>query len=436
MEQRTGDDAPRAEHTGWWTPRRRARSRGGDTVDIEPLDIEILGFDSWSHEIVVSRPHRRSRRWLLAIGGVVLIALATNAVVDALAPDDHDGRRARAVPAAATAPPGTSALPLRLSPGPLLGVPTGVSLLILASGRIARLDLDEATIMLSPNFVSYVDLLAVPGGVVGRVDNGADDELRIVADDGGSVASLGPGELLGAGSLDAWVVTGDARRVLGSVGGVDVPVRPLPTPWLRSAVPTVVRPDGVGGGIYEAAGGVFRWAPGDDSAPVRVAPGVLLDADHGFVATRSCYPGPSCALTVTDVRAGETRVIAESDAAKDLDVRVSSDGRWLLRDEFSEPGVRATSPHYLERVEDGATFGLPREATATAFRPGFGTRPAAWSDDGRWLFFVSGRDDVVAWDLERQRSVEIALPGFALDGPIVLALRRASQQVGSRRLAS
>ena len=423
MEHISRYDTRRAERASRWPTRGRARSLGGHAVDIEPLEVEILGLDSWSHEVVVSRPHRRSRRWLLGVGGIGCLALATNAIVGAHSPAGRAERQAGAVPAAAaTASPGSTTARLRLAAGPLLGEPTGLSLLALASGTVVRLDLDDAIILKRPGQESYVDLLAVAGGVVGRVGNGDDDGLRVVADDGGSVASLGPGELLGVGSVGgAWVLTGDGGRALGAVDGVGQPVRPLTTPWTRSAVPTIVRPDGVGGGLYEMPGGVFRWAPDGDGAPVRIAPGVLLDVNHGIVATRDCFPGPSCMLTVTDVRTGEGRVIAESDAAKDLEVRLSPDGRWLLRDEFSEIGVLATAPHYLERVDDGATFGLPREATATAFHPGFGARPAAWSPDGRWLFFVSGRDHVVAWDLERQVSIEIALPGFALDGPIVLA---------------
>lgn len=354
------------------------------------------------------------RRWW--VGGVMTAAPAAVAV---------SGDR-RATGAGTTLPfaIGTTSSPAPMVPlgrGPLLGEPTGLTLLLTATEQVQRLDLDARTLRPLPIDADEEQLWAVPGGFVaargGRVE---------LLDHQGAERSPGArpieGTVLGVDASGSLVIQSaqDAeqlRRVPAGASRAELWLLPLPA-GLRFDISTM-RVDAAGGLVVAVQGGVVRVT---SAGATPVASGALLDARGRFVVTWSCFPGPGCALEVTDVTASVAPASVPAAAGRRVfAARVSPDGRFVLREE--QLTDQSLTPVELVRVVDGVVVARFDDASHRWALPyNGGADRVAWSPDGRWLFVTADEHRLLAWRDGRTVPIIIDVSPASLQGPVIVEL--------------
>ena len=386
------------------------------------LEVEVDGpaAPADGHEVVFERPRRRGRLVAGALLGAVAVAVVANALTgggDATSSSTSTttGSAARTVAGGSTT---TVRQPVTIARGPLLGETTGLTLLVVGTQDVYRLELDTALLTALPDSVPYDDVAPVRGGFLGWTQGA----ISLVPSDGRPARRLvDGGQLLGEGPAGRqWFFDYQGSTLLRTIDAVDhapetVNLTVEQGPFYAAAA------DGLGGVVGPQPGGVFRWFPG--GASVAVAPGELMDARNGFALTRQCYPGPDCSVTVTDLRTARATIAAPYDGQRTRPARVSPDGRWLVLGQAGDDGRNAPSPSFvLHRVADGAEVTFPTDYTAIS-GSGLNQRSGvAWSSDGRWLFTVTGSRRISAWREGLAQPVTIDLPDAYLQGPLAVEL--------------
>ena len=403
--------------------------------DDDALVVEAIGAEGTSHDVVFARPLLGRSRWLAAgvVGliGLVVASVALggggdNAVAPTTARSAAPVARATVAPAAATTeaasstsssvdettppegPATTQPTSGRVGSGPLLGEPSGLVVYSVTVGRLVRLDLDSGVIT-ETAFAMGSDQIWPTS--VGAVAQSSDRNLVLVPPDG-----TPPRRLAGSG---AWLLgegppgrlwyqepsAGEAELGLFYRDGPDgEPVR-VAVPAGRNGQ---LLPDGTGGVLVSAGGGVYRLVP--RAPPRRLGSGYLVDARNGYSLEYTCDAVMVCGFVVRDVRTGVVRP-APGDAARVFGAgggQLSPDGRWVLvRSGGSEgtpsSGITALGP-------DAATVDLgsaPDGGCVTANCPA----APSWSPDGRWV--IGSREPGVLWAWR---------PG--LDAPLTITIPR------------
>ena len=409
-----------------------ARARGVPSAQgDDALVVEEIGAEGSGHDVVFARPRVGRSRWLAAgvvgLTGLVVASVALGgggqgAVVPTTASTVAPvARTTVASSAATTAAPSTSssvdeitspATPAttrptsgRVGTGPLLGEPSGLVVYSVTVGRLVRLDLDSGIITDTSLDMSGDQIWPTSLGAVAQASVGP---LVLLPRDGSpprSLAGFGstllgegpPGRLWYQDSASA----GDAASLWYRDGADAEPV-PVAVPAGPNDQPV---PDGLGGVLMTAGGGIYRLVPGEP--PRRLGSGYLADARNGHSLEYTCDAVMACGFVVRDLRTGATRP-APGDAAQILRSgggQLAPDGRWVLvSGEIDGAGfdrIRAFGP-------DGAVVDLGSGANRSCVHRYCPSQPA-WSPDGRWV--IGSREPGVLWawhpGLDEQRLITV-----------------------------
>jgi len=181
-----------------------------------------------------------------------------------------------------------------------------------------------------------------------------------------------------------------------TVEGTTVAAVPQP-PGVQYALP-----DGLGGLVASAPGGVYRLTAAGGAA--RLAPGALVDVSNGHVLEERCDADLRCRYWVHDLRAGTERPGPELSSQSGPgglaggSATISPDGAWVarLRPVGAPTGGSFGTPTELTVTgADGATVDLGVVAFDCA---GIGCDGGLrWSPDGSWLFGLRSLDELFAW---------------------------------------
>lgn len=412
----------------------------GAALEIELDDAPTAG--DGASEVVFERGPSRSRR--AGAGAAAALAVAIGAAVasggggDRTAATTTTTRVVRAT--TTTAPPATTAAPAGPSTSaaptttttiavvgagsPLLGEPVGATLLLTSVRGVVALDLDTGTaapVDTGGRLVFAEDLLPVRGGFVGW----SQGTVTVVRTDGGDRGEFGRtsggGQLLGTDATGAaWLLQFEnGPPALVRLVDASSPAQPVTLPLATTIYP-FARPDGLGGLVQDAGGGVFRWEVG--GTPVVLAEGLVVDAAGGFVLTQRCYPDPACTFTVTDVRGGAPRSLPVLAGDVVDATRLSPDGRWLVTNIATRGPEPADGPLVLREVTSGRTVELA-VANGKALRSnGWMRSRLAWTADGRWLFYLSDGRTLRAWRDGLDSPIDIVLPDESLTGGVAVAV--------------
>ncbi len=393
--------------------------------DVGRLDIELDGSDASpdGHDVVLA-PARASRRWLA--GGLVAVLVAV--VATSVASGRGDGSaagsttttsttaastptgEASTTAASTTAPTSGDAAALQqtflIGTEPLFGEATGLALMVAVGPSSYRVDLDAATVTRVTFGSGVFDLQLTPAGLLFRSDDAPVAQLRRPGSDASTVEPLSDGDhFLGVGPADrAWFVR--YRPLAPSVFWYqdgDGPRSEFASPSGDYAVP-----DGVGGLVLGAPGGVYRWVPGVD-APHRVSTGRLQFAGGGLAMVTECDEVLTCADTLLDVRTGERRpppVPASGTEAPFTYGGISPDGQVVFVLDGTESGL----PTWSAVAPDGTTVDLGRLAT-DCISVGCSFAPQ-WSPDGRWVVWSPDQTTVTAWRPGLAAPVRLTLPAL------------------------
>lgn len=384
------------------------------------VEIEMDAGAVDGAEVVLARPS--PRRWwvgaaVLGLAGIVVASVATGG-----GPARSEGATTTTPPAttaapttttpstlppptstASTASPPTSA-PIRLGPAPLLGEPSGLALVVGVGEDRYLVDLDAATAGRLALPTDLAELEYTAAGLVGR--SPGDNAVRLVRP-----PTPGPDPL-----IDASYVGSDAR----GRAWFTVPVANRPRFRLlyleRGATAAVgvdlpgggfALPDGTGGLVVDAPGGVYRWT--DDAAITRVSAGRMEAAGGGTVVVGECDEALRCRDVAVDVVTGARRelpVVAGLEPASYAYGAVSPDGQVLLGLRGAEGAADAPPAGLVAVTADGTAVELGPHPSC--LRPACGG--ATWSPDGRWLVWAADGSTVAAWRPGLARPVRLTLP--------------------------
>lgn len=380
------------------------------------LVVELDGTpDAAGHEFVLA-PHRRSHTRFV---GVVVVGLATAALAVSLSTGSRDAATVPATATTATTGSGAASTAVAMraeasttmvstaSPigiGPLLGEPTGLGLLVVVGNGTFRIDLYAGMILPAGLRLDPLEFEITPLGLLQRSSDGVS---LWRAPGRGEPRSLPKTSFLGVGPPQRlWFKQPEAEprgfTVWYEEAGVDRVDVDLP----RGS--EIVLPDGLGGLVIGALGGIYRWQPGDWT-PRRFSVGSVLSAAGGFVLAAECDDDLGCGAVVHDLRTGTSRPapIVPGLEGPYAYGQVARDGEVLLalRTENGDPSLVAVTMA-------GAVVDLGK-ARLGCLRSGCAAMPH-WSPDGRWLFWVEDPTTIAAWRLGLDRPVEIRLPDAAL----------------------
>jgi hypothetical protein len=337
---------------------------------------------------------------------VVAVAIA---VVAVLAVVDRGADRETEAASSSTAGPRTTTdtEPRRGTGAPLLGRPTGIRLGVQGPRGLQVFDLDTGEFV-----AEFAGRAPFPGAVVPRragavllVQDMATyfPDLEAGPAGRGSV-SLGLAQNLVASDHPdrVWLIEGDPfGRTPLTLTEVDLTGRVLAGPI---ELPSDARPVAAvdGGLIVNSVDGIFHI--GRDGASRRVAPGVAFGAHGTAVVHRACDEQLRCAVHVTDVVTGGTRVVpgTEDTVGNTFNTALRPDGAVLAA--FGTSGRR-------DLVVIDLADGTVLHRSENALRDGSGL---TWSPDGRWLFWPEfAGAGALSSDDGRLLQVDVP-PGFAL----------------------
>jgi hypothetical protein len=359
------------------------RDRGTDVVDLGGTPEHRPGEE---------RRRSRSRPVSLA---VVVVAVAVIGILAAV--DRGAGPATEAAASSTTHPPTTTdAEPRRGDGEPLLGRPTGIRLGVAGPNGVRVFDLDtgDAVFEVRGGFQGLgtvvprdAGLVLVVRGVASYFPDLSAGEAGITPIALGLAESVLPsdqhdrvwlrqGEVFGSAPLTLTEVELSGRVVSGPI-----------------ELPSDARPVGpaAGGVVVNTSDGIFHI--GRDGSRRRVAPGVAFGAHETTVVHRACDDDLRCAVYVTDIVGGQTRLIpgTEATVGTTLNTALRPDGAVLAA--FLTGGQRDL---VIIDLADGTVL----HRSANALRDGSGL---AWSPDGRWLFWPQfagvGALAVDGWEL-------------------------------------
>lgn len=337
---------------------------------------------------------RNRRRRDAAIIGALVIGLI--AALATLGSGPNDGERAdagstttettRRRPSTTASPAGQTSTSSTL-PSPVLGAPSGISLVLTSNtGAMSVLDLDRGT--------------ATP--ISGRADGtvfarehgiaysaGAAVLYRPAPFDAQPVELARPGRAIPADERDRlWVFT-DTRPT--QVRQVDLAGNETVAPFTLEDPNSLVA--GVRGGLVLATGGrIYLWDEHIRSVrPLRY--GQVRATGAGLLLRYSCDDSMECGYWLTNLRTGQDRpvkALTDSESVPawpDLRPAFSPDGSTLALMPI-RPGVSAVSMALI----DVATLELTWVSieTPAEIDPSSWSRPPAWSASSEWLFWCDG----------------------------------------------
>ncbi|MGH9137720.1 MAG: zinc ribbon domain-containing protein [Acidimicrobiales bacterium] len=335
--------------------------------------------------------HPIGRRWLAACAAVVAVWLVVAFV--ASDDDDQNARGVAPTPERTTATSDrrrtspTSTASTTISGAPLLGEPTGLTL-ILSGDREEAVDVDT--------------------GVVTRLDVG---EVVMAQDDGlvtrgggglvwhpwpvtaGQAVDLGPGDLaLPAGGGDrVWVVgygPAPSGRLVRLDGGT---VARLELPPGGGPFPVTM-----GDALAVAAGGRV-YVYDRDGSVTEVAVGDLLGTAGDRLVVRQCDIDLHCVVTLLHPVTGETQTLDDSGQSAwsfgwHGSFATAPDGRLAtVVPQLPEDGTGSFSSAEVVILNPDGDRQVVTEVQA------YGPTAVAWSSDGRWLFWLDGTE---AWAVD------------------------------------
>lgn len=403
-----------------------------------PVELDLLrdgtAVPPAGHEVVFERSAGSKKG--KAIGGGVVVALAV-AIGASVLSGGGSGESASsttttvastttttattATEPVTTSVPTTTTLPGPFPAGPpnMLGEPTGLQLLVTMSSDLALVDLDTGQGQIVATGViqndgSGVGQLSSIGFVVNELNAGlpalqrpgAKPERLVELDQNARyfgayyIGEGPPGRL--------WVVRGaDGGQEVGYVEpNAKVPYTSIGTlPQYGQ-----VKPDGIGGVLFQAPGGVYRLVPGDTA--VRVAEGILQDAVAGHMATIECDERLSCAIQVrslTDGRSWRAGPLVNGLSFNGY-ASLAPDGRHVAETTTRADG-NGESLTITIYGDDGSVTTLPTTSLASGLCGPFGcTGPGMWSSDGAWLVGIESSDTLWAWRPGLDAPVKSRLP--------------------------
>ena len=305
----------------------------------------------------------------------------------------------------------TSPPVVRIGDGPMLGEPTGLSLLV-GGSHVAVIDLDRATFTIVETLSRYV----VGGQItpVGIAYQGGGGGLSLLAPGSSKPQDIADGGVyLGEGPVGrAWFLLYGQSAGGPQIVHVDAPGASPIVAELPAGV-SVAYPDGDGGLVTAAGGGIYRVAPG--GAPARIGTGDLLGARDGHALARSCDDGLRCHYVVVDVATGAVRAGPTAPAGSwgDASALLSPDGSWLLEPEDAAPADGRVR-RMVARGLDGTTVELG-SAVAACFSALCSFGPE-WAPTGGWLVWIVDPTTIAAWrpGLDEPRTVK--LPADIVNG--------------------
>jgi len=431
------------------------------------LDLVVDDPDVAGHtDIDVDRSRRDRRRWIVAGGAAAAIGLVVAATLSGGGSTIQSLTPTSAPPAspsttgspvvppidvsevasttASSDEPTTSTTGVQLGSGrgPLLGEATGVTLTMIGDGTLKHLDLDTGVLVASSInvFADFVNMRRVTGGIVFTDSSGPAAMPRFLADGATAPMALAfvPPATLTADSFLQFMGEGPPGRYWlsrqepssnrFSVGYVDAPGAELTLVTNPVGAEFGAVPDGTGGLIFRAPGGVYRVAPGEDQVS-RIGTGELIDAGDGHLLEVSCDEQLRCALVVHDLATNTTRRLPGD--FNGADIRFGRAGGILSPDGtqaalVSSNGNNDQSLTIEVRNDNGAAVTWTVE-TPNGGCPFAGCSGApTWSSDSHWLFGVRNRTSLWAWrpGLSEPRIVE--LPGQSVTAMVAVPTATAS----------
>jgi hypothetical protein len=335
-------------------------------------------------------------------------AAAGPAITDPVDPDDFGGPRLR--------PVGTSLQ--RSGNGPLLpGAPeltivaadgTGLRLLDTDTGDLRRIEIRRP----APASLSSA-LFVVDGGLV--VD--ADNDVVFVPRNSARPTRIAAGHraVSTADDSSVWVYDAFTPYIAGTASRVDLDG----TVRDQIAIPAVVEP------VFGTADGLLVSAPGAvtlmsvDGQRRRIAQGMAVATDGVRLAWLQCAEDLSCAINIGTIDepvqartqlgpsvlpAGYFGLPSGTRRHARMRASFSPDGRWLALPLHENRGGQGLDNVTTVAVIDTTTGAEARRLEGSSLSPF--SSPLAWSPDGAWLVYVSGRD-VNAWRAADGRTVTI-----------------------------
>lgn len=330
------------------------------------------------------------------------------AIPDSVDPDNFDGARLRPVETSTQ----------RSGSGPLLPGAPDLTIVAADGTSLRLLDTDTGdlrrVVVRRPGRASLSGTLFVVGGGI-VVD--ADNDVVFVP-----LSSALPTRVAAShravpttDDSSVWVFDNSTPYTAGTASRVALDGTVLDT----IVVPAVAQP------ISGTADGLLVSTPGavtlisDDGQPRRVAQGTAVATDGQRLASLQCGEDLSCAVTIGTIDepahvrtqlgpsvlpAGYFGLPTGSRRQARMTARFSPDGRWLALPLHESRGGRGLDNTTTVAIIDTATGRETQRLEGSSLSP-FDS-PLAWSPDGVWLIFVSGRD-VHAWRAADGRTVTI-----------------------------
>ena len=405
----------------------------GERADRGLLRVEVVDGsddDNGATEVRFARP-AFDRRWLGALAVAALAALVIGSVLVGRGSDPSadsasttDPRLPLTRPSTATttrpsarptvAGTPTSLVTAALGSGPLLGQPSRLALYALASGLVYRIDLDTGVAVEISLQVFGDQLWSTSLGVVTAARDGS---LLLFPVDGGPVLTLSetPAQFLGEGPAGRlWYQQYGDGAVPSTVwsrygaGGAAIAVD------LPATVTGQVWPDGLGGVLVEAPGGIYRITASQPAR--RISTGVVLDARNGYLLEYGCDEAMVCGTSVRDLRTNAGRTVTPPTSDGLAGAMVSPDGRWLVVGSRTDTGgpagpVRASGPAGQD-VDLGVSI---NGGCMVRWCPDAPT----WAPDGSWLFGVRDATTLWAWHPGLDAPRLITVPERVGDGVFI-----------------
>ncbi len=387
--------------------------------------VEVEGVESthgWEVTSTVDagdgRPVR-PRRWLMVAGGGVAAALIALALTGGGDPDGAEDPAAEDTsgapqpsttvdepvwPPTSRPPPTTTIVPEpSLVDGagnpiaaPVLGEPTGLTMVVGGAGALAFVDLDSSAITVV-DIPGRVDLLTHIGSDVFALSFNGEPWTRVTADgmapviypgdENGTETGLDTTDQFGVGPGPAgalWLIpfSYDSSAVplahlVPTESGEILDSIEIPT----GSYPVAVSGDSV---IVAAPGGIYALRSATE--PRRLSPGSVINGFSGqeftsrWLVVMECDPRLTCETVVLDAAGGDRHPVTDAfPRVASAYVTVAPDGRHAVVQDWSAGSSDVVN------LETGATTALP-------FVGPLGIGAVSWSGDGRWVLGIMFSD--------------------------------------------
>lgn len=415
-------------------------SLGGDLAE-RTVEIDLLGggapVPASGHEVVFERSGRGGRGKAIGAGVAAALAVAVGASVlsgggggqSAPTTTTVSATTTTAAPTTTTDATTTAATTTTTLPAPfrvgtpnMFGEPTALQLLVTMSSDLVHVDVDSGIAEVIARDVlrndgSGAGIATSVGLVTNELNSGLPGLLRPGAAKAEPLVDIDPSKpFFGASYLGEgppgrlWI--GRFYNNAQIVGYVEPNAH---TGFVELGSPPQygqMKADGLGGIVFSAPGGVYRWLPG--GAPERVSRGVLLDAVGGHMSTIECDERLACVVLVTHLVDGTSwrsgQLVLTAGGFNGFPA-LAPDGRHIALSVPTDQNGNSGDLTVTVYGEDATVVTFTAPSFSQGFCGPFGCQgPGTWATDGSWFVGIESSDTLWAWRAGLDAPVTARLP--------------------------